>query len=198
MPLISIYDPHPCRLRARSNRSDFRGFVASVVYVDRLHSRLAAQIVTKNPNDSQYLAERVGWGMWRAGREFEGAALVPWDGVPYEPAEVPPLPAVGEVAWSRSIVDPFGVVFAFGRPDETGPRMGRVSYSAARVDLGLVQGPQRWDHRSQYTTSRRVPVGLDWKIADFLDELEEGLSASKRRKKHQPPAADAVGLDGGD
>jgi len=191
MGLISIYDAHPCRLRARSNRADFRGHVASVVFVDRLESRLVAQIVTLAASDAQYLAERVGWGFWRAGREYDGAALVPWDGVPYEAAAVPPVPKADDASWSRSIVEPFGALFVFGRPHETGPRFGRVSYAAACADLGLVQGPQRWDHRVQYTTTRRQPAGLDWKIADFLDELEDGKARLRRRK---PDVAD-VDLD---
>lgn len=183
MPLVSVYDPAPVTIAGKANRMPRKGWSCSVVFVSDLSDRLVAQVFSPSKSDAVELAERVGWGVWRAGMHYEGQALLPWDGAPYAPPSVHPY-ASEPGHWARAVVEPMAWIFVHGRLEETGPQWGRASYFAACADLGLVSGPARWDHRAQYCSIRRAPTADGWTVDDAVSEMGEPHVVKRRRGVH--------------
>lgn len=177
MPLLSVLDPHPVSLYGRANVSRQAAHACSVTYVNGLSDTLVALVAAVRAEEAVELAERVAWGLWRAGANHDGSALLPWAGVPYEVPRVPPHQAPAE-SWSRRIESPRAWLWTFPGPE----KWQSCAYHAAAADLGLVSGPARWDHRAQYTSARRVPTADGWSLGDSVAEL--GDSPRKRPVVH--------------
>ena len=178
--LVSIHDPAPCRLVARTNREPRRAFASSVTLVRELSHRLLALVAAPTPEISNEMAERVAWGLWQAGMHFDRTPLLPWDGVPYDPPKLYPHPEPGSTVWSRPTVEPQSWIYVFGGGDK-GPSYLTAIKLAAACDYGMVSGPARWDHRSQYTSARRAPVGDGWTVGDVVDELDAETGSKRKR-----------------
>ena len=189
MPLISIYDPAPVKLRGKAHRADREGFLTSVVYVENLDHRVLAQVFSVYEPESVEIAERVGWGMWRAGLHYDGEPIAPWDAAHYSLPAVHPAPNPTDLAWSRQTASPETVMFVYGRLHEGRQRWGSVRYAAACADLGLVSGPSRWDHRTQFSTARRVPTHDGWETADLVEEMSTGTDSTKPKRAKAPTSA---------
>ena len=189
MPLISIYDPAPVTLRGKAHRADRKGFLTSVVYVETLSHRVLAQVFSVYEAESVEIAERVGWGMWRAGLHYDGQPIAPWDPANFSLPKVHPAPNPDDFAWSRQTASPETVIFVYGSLQQGRERWGSVRYSAACADLGLVSGPARWDHRTQFSTARRVPTDEGWETADLVEELSTEADAKKAKRTKAPASA---------
>lgn len=185
MPLISILDPHPCSLVGRANQPRLRVHAVTITYVRELEDHALAIVAAPSVADATWLAERVAWGIWRAGTSPQ-EPLLPWDGVGYRAPVVPPHRDIG-AAWARRIESPRAFLWVFEGPE---PYQGQRSIAGA-ADLGLVAGPARWDHRSQYSSVRRVPRDDGWSTTEELvGELAEGEPLQRRiRRRGVNPVA---------
>jgi hypothetical protein len=181
VPLISIHDAAPVALRGRRNVADRRAWVSAITFVDCLNDALLAHVAADTPEQSTELAERVAWGVWRAGMHYDGQQMIPWDAASYEPPVLWPHPAKSELRpWSRRVVLPPAMLWVYG-----GPLAWQTpKYLAACADLGLMNGPARWDHRSQYLSQRSLP--RDVTVSDALGEI--GDAPLSKRMKIRPTA----------
>ena len=181
MPLISIHDPHPTVLKGKRNVADRKAFVTSVTFVDCLDDALLAQVAADTAEESAEIAERVAWGIWRAGMHYDGRPVVPWDSASFEvPRVFPHASKSDHRPWCRRVVIPDALVWVHGGPAP----WQTPKYLAACADLGLVQGPSRWNHRSQYLSSRHMPENVT--VQDALGEI--GDAPLSKRMKIRPVA----------
>jgi hypothetical protein len=164
---------------------DVRGFVAAVVYHVELDSLLLAQSFALTPQHATEIAERVAWGFWRNGLNGTEHPRYEWQQADQGAMFVHPYAPKGAGVLARATEGPDGVVFVVGHHRKG---MGALQYGAACADLGLITGPARWDHRSQYTTLRRVPTGDGWSSLDAIDEAG-ALPQMKQRRKGPAPVA---------
>lgn len=192
MPLISIYDAAPVVLRGKAHRADRKGHLTSVVYIENLDHRVLAQVFAVKEQESVELAERVGWGMWRAGLHYDGKPIAPWDPAHFTLPSVHPPPRATDLAWCRQTALPEAWIFVYGELQEGTPRWGSPRYFAACADMGLVSGPERWDHRSQYSTLRRAPTHVGWKTEELVEEMEGDTAQKAIARSAKPGSAVAL------
>jgi hypothetical protein len=179
--LLSVHDPAPVVAKGLRNRADLKGFASSVTFVSELQHRLVALVLSPRAETANELAERCAWGVWQAGMHYDRDPMLPWDGVPYAVPRVYPHADEGSLVWSRPVVSPDAWLFVFGKPN--GAKHQSARYLAAAVDFGFISGPARWDHRSQYTSSRRAPVGDGWKVGDVVEECDLETGTKQKRVK---------------
>lgn len=177
MPLISILDPYPTALVGRANQPRLRVHAVTVTYVRELEDHALAVVAAPSLVDATWLAERVAWGLYRAGTSSQ-EPLLPWDGVPYRAPAVPPHAELGST-WARRIESPRAFLWVTEGPE----KWQTLRALAGAADLGLVSGPARWDHRTQYSTARRTPREDGWTTEEALGELAAGETVSKRLKR---------------
>lgn len=182
MPLVSVYDPAPHRPMTGPLR-DVRGFVSAVVYLNELDTLLLAQSFALTKEHATMLAERVAWGFWRAGHSSEQEPVYQWQDAEQSAMFVHPYAPKGARVLARATEEPDGVIFVVGSDK---PKIGGLVYGSACADLGLVTGPARWDHRTQYSTLRRFATGRGWTTADAIDEAGV-LPAMKQRRRGPKP-----------
>lgn len=185
MPLVSVYDPAPHRPETGPLRG-VRGYVASVVYLHDLDSLLLAQGFALSEVDATMLAERVAWGFWRAGFHPPEKAYR-WQEATNEAMRVHPYAPRGLATMARATEAPDGVVFVVGS-EKAG--VGGLEHGMACADLGMIMGPARWDHRSQYSTVRRVATGQGWSTVDAIDE--QGALPAMRQRRKGPPVVEVL------
>lgn len=178
MPLVSILDPMPVSLEGRSNQPRLRAHAVTITFVRELEDHALAIVASPDLASATELAERVAWGIWRAGTSPQ-EPLLPWDGVAYKRPSVPPHREL-KSSWSRRIESPRAFLWVFDGPEPFHTRRAL----AGAADLGLVSGPARWDHRSQYTTLRRTPRADGWGgTEELVGELTEGEPLARRIRR---------------